>query len=190
MQVSELRLCGLKLLSPKRHQDDRGWFAETFNRQAFAAAGLPVDFPQDNLSLSQRGVLRGLHYQFRQPQGKLIRVLSGSVWDVVVDLRRSSPDFGRSFGLELRPRNGHGDLEMLWVPEGFAHGFLVLSDWAEVQYKVTRPYDPGGEATLLWNDPEVGIVWPLERLEGVAPLVSPKDAAGTRLSQAIPFSQT
>ena len=180
MQVLELGLGDLKLLSPQRHQDERGWFTETFNRAAFARAGLPVEFAQDNQSFSSQGVLRGLHLQVRQPQGKLIRVLSGCIWDVAVDLRPTSPSYGQSFGLELCPRNAAGDLEMLWIPEGFAHGFLVLSEAAEVLYKVTRPYDPGGEQTVLWNDPDLQVAWPLDRLNGQQPLVSAKDAAGLR----------
>lgn len=182
MQISDMGLRGLKLISPPRHEDNRGWFAEAFNRQAFADAGLPADFPQDNQSFSRKAVLRGMHYQVRQPQGKLIRVLQGHIWDVVLDLRRSSPDFGRWTAVELRPRNEAGDLQMFWIPEGFAHGFLTLSDTAEVLYKVTRPYDPGGEHTILWNDPDLNIDWPLHRLDGTPPVISSKDAAG------IPFS--
>lgn len=184
MRVVELGLSGLQLVSPERHQDSRGWFTEAFNQEAFAKAGLPSSFVQDNQSFSNQGVLRGMHCQVRKPQGKLIRVLSGRIWDVVVDLRRDSKTLGQSFGLELRPRNEQGELEMLWIPEGFAHGFLVLSECAEVLYKVTRPYDPGGEQTLLWNDPALGIEWPLHRLPEQTLVVSPKDAAGLRLSEA------
>ena len=186
MHMKEVGLCGLKLVSAARHEDDRGWFAETFNRQKFAQAGLPTEWAQDNQSCSRHGVLRGLHSQTRTPQGKLIRVLSGCIWDVAVDLRRGSPHFGRWFGVELKARGMNNDLEMLWIPEGFAHGFLVLSDHAEVLYKVNQPYDPGGEQTLLWNDPEVGVQWPLGRLHG-APILSAKDAPGLPLAEVSLF---
>lgn len=192
MQVLSSGLCDVKLLSPQRHQDDRGWFAEMFNAARFQAEGLPSTFVQDNQSFSRFGTLRGLHYQLRQPQGKLIRVLSGHIWDVVVDLRRSSPDFGRYAAFALRPMDEENRLQMLWIPEGFAHGFLVLSPTAEVLYKVTRPYDPGGERTLLWNDPALGIPWPLEQLRAgeatvSAPILSPKDAKGVRLGEVETF---
>jgi dTDP-4-dehydrorhamnose 3,5-epimerase len=187
MQIFDLGLRDLKLISPRRHQDSRGWFAETFNRKFFLDAGLPVDFSQDNQSFSRHGVLRGLHYQVRQPQGKLIRVLNGHIWDVAVDLRRSSPDFGRWTAVELRAPSAEEELEMLWIPEGFAHGFLVLSEVAEVSYKVTRPYDPGGEHTIFWNDPQLQIAWPLDRLNGTGPIVSDKDASGLAFSEAEHF---
>ena len=187
MQVSEIGLRGLKLVSARHYQDSRGWFAETFNSQNFASAGLPAEWAQDNQSCSRHGVLRGLHFQTRNPQGKLIRVLSGSIWDVVVDLRRESPDFGRWFGIELQAQNTEGRIEMLWIPEGFAHGFLVLSDHAEVLYKVTRPYDPGGEQTLLWSDPHLAIPWPLARLQGGRPLLSAKDDAGLPLAEVTAY---
>ena len=187
MQVLDTDLRDVKLLRPLRHRDTRGWFAEMFNAAAFAAAGLPSVLAQDNQSFSARGVLRGLHYQLRQPQGKLVRVLSGQIWDVVVDLRRDSPELGRWVAFELRPRTVEGELETLWIPEGYAHGFLVLSETAEVLYKVTQPYDPGGEHTLLWNDPALGIEWPLDRLGGAAPVLSPKDAAGVPFAEAALF---
>ncbi len=187
MQVSQIGLCGLKLVAAPQHEDSRGWFAETFNGQAFATAGLPTTWAQDNQSHSRHGVLRGLHFQTRRPQGKLIRVLSGTIWDVAVDLRRESPDCGHWFGMELQPQNRAGCLQMLWIPEGFAHGFLVLSDHAEVLYKVTQPYDPGGEQTLLWNDPELAIAWPLDRLQCGRPILSPKDEKGVRLADAALF---
>ena len=183
MQVSELGLRDLKLLRPRRHEDDRGWFSEVFRDEAFAHAGLPCKFPQENQSFSRHGVLRGLHAQVRQPQGKLVRVLSGCIWDVAVDLRRASPTFGRALGLELRA-SCEGPLEMLWIPEGFAHGFLVLSESAEVLYNVTRPYDPGGEQTIRWDDPDLCIDWPVQRLTGTQPIVSAKDAAGLRFADA------
>ena len=182
MQVRNLGLRGLQLFLPERRRDERGWFTETFNAAAFRDVGLPSSFAQDNSSFSHHGVLRGLHLQVRQPQGKLIRVLSGHIWDVAVDLRRASPTFGRWLGVDLRAHSGGGDVELLWIPEGFAHGFLVLSQTAEVAYKVTRPYDPGGEQTLLWNDPDLGIDWPLDLIAGGAPVVSAKDAAGVGLA--------
>ncbi len=187
MRVSDLGLCGLKLITPRRFQDERGWFTETFNQQAFASAGLPREFAQDNQSHSRHGVLRGLHCQVRQPQGKLVRVLSGRIWDVAVDMRRGSESFAQWFGVELTPLTSAGDLEMLWIPEGFAHGFLVLSVTADVQYKVTRPYDPEGEQTILWNDPDLNIRWPLAQLQEPLPIVSPKDAAGLRFADAEGF---
>lgn len=184
MQIGDTRLRDVKLLQPKRYRDERGWFAETFNADTFRTAGLPGNFVQDNQSLSISGVLRGLHYQVEQPQGKLIRVLSGRIWDVAVDLRRDSPDFGKWAGFDLQPRNPGGELEMLWIPEGFAHGFLVLSESAEVLYKTTRGYYPAGERTILWNDPTLAIEWPLHELGARAVSVSPKDAAGTAFQQA------
>lgn len=187
MQIFDLGLRDLKLISPQRHEDARGWFAETFNRKAFEKLGLPVDFHQDNQSFSRHGVLRGLHYQVRQPQGKLIRVLSGHIWDVAVDLRQDSPDFGRWTAVELRAAAASCPVEMLWIPEGFAHGFLVLSEAAEVSYKVTRPYDPGGEETIRWNDPDLAIAWPLERLGGAEPIISAKDADGRQFAEAPHF---
>ncbi len=131
-----------------------------------------------------RGVLRGLHYQLGKPQGKLVRVLSGHIWDVAVDLRRNSPDFGRWAGFHLKPFNDSGEIQMLWIPEGFAHGFLVLSDTAEVLYKTTNPYYPEGERTILWDDPTLQITWPLEALGHLIPMVSPKDAQGTLFASA------
>ena len=180
-------LCDVKLVSARRHQDARGWFAEMFNAASFAAAGLPSIFAQDNQSFSSQGVLRGLHYQVQQPQGKLIRVLQGHIWDVVVDVRRSSREFGRWQAFDLRPVTEEGAPEMLWIPEGYAHGFLVLSTLAEVLYKVTRPYDPGGERTILWNDRDLAIPWPTADSSGGAPLISPKDAQGTRFREAEVF---
>ena len=136
---------------------------------------------QDNQSLSRRGVLRGLHFQVGHPQGKLIRVLGGEIWDVAVDVRPGSSTFGRWEGFRLRPVDDEGELEMLWIPEGFAHGFLVLSDVAEVLYKVTDVYFPAGERTIRWDDPELGIDWPLGELAGGMPIVSDKDAHGAGL---------
>jgi dTDP-4-dehydrorhamnose 3,5-epimerase len=183
MQVFETKLHDVKLLQPTRHGDDRGWFAEIFNATAFDRVGLPSSFVQDNQSSSAHGVLRGLHYQLDQPQGKLVRVLSGHIWDVILDLRRSSPTFGQWAGFHLRPRNAAGELEMLWVPEGFAHGFLVLSETAEILYKTTRLYSPTGERCILWNDPALAIAWPLDQLT-TAPTLSPKDVKGVPFAQA------
>lgn len=168
------------VLEPQVFGDARGFFFESWNRRAFAqAAGRDWEFVQDNHSASARGVLRGLHYQVRQPQGKLVRVVAGEVYDVAVDLRRASPTFGRWVGERLSAENHR----MLWVPPGFAHGFLVLSDRAEFLYKATDYYAPQHERTLLWNDPALGIAWPLEG----EPLLKPKDAAGAPLAQAETF---
>src|SRR6202042_3771923 len=184
MQVINTPLHDVKLLEPRRFGDSRGWFAEVFNQETCAVAGLPANFVQDNQSFSSRGVLRGLHYQLGRPQGKLVRVLSGHIWDVAVDLRRDSPDFGRWAAFDLKPRNDDGELELLWIPEGFAHGFLVLSETAEVLYKTTRGYYPPGERSVLWNDPELSIPWPLDQLAGVEVSVSVKDAKGALLRNA------
>lgn len=184
MQVHNTPLNDVKLIQPRRFGDSRGWFTEVFNRDTFAQAGLPSQFVQDNQSYSVKGVLRGLHYQLDKPQGKLIRVLSGHIWDVAVDLRRNSPQFGEWAGFDLKPFNSAGELEMLWIPEGFAHGFIVLSDTAEVHYKTTDFYYPPGERTILWNDPAIKIQWPLEALGNSNPVVSTKDADGSLLADA------
>ena len=184
MQVLDTPLRDVKLVSPRRFGDDRGWFAEVFNGQAFAAAGLPGSFVQDNQSFSSRGVLRGLHYQLGKPQGKLVRVLSGHIWDVAVDIRRGSPDFGKYAGFHLKPLSDAGELQLLWIPEGFAHGFLVLSTTAEVLYKTTDLYHPAGERCIAWDDPTLAIPWPLDQLGGMAPSVSGKDAKGSAFESA------
>lgn len=164
------------IIEPRVFGDDRGFFFESFNLQAFRElTGLVVDFVQDNHSKSAKNVLRGLHYQIKQPQGKLVRVVQGKVFDVAVDLRRSSPSFGRWVGVHLSAENK----KQLWVPAGFAHGFLVMSQSAEFLYKTTDYYAPEHERSLLWNDPELGIVWPLDG--GVQ--LSAKDV------QALPFAQ-
>ena len=150
-------------------------------RKPFASLAFPTDFVQDNQSFSARGVLRGLHYQLEKPQGKLVRVLSGHIWDVAVDLRRESPDFGKWAGFDLKPLNAAGEVEMLWIPEGFAHGFLVLSTTAEVLYKTTDGYFPAGERCIRWDDPTLNIAWPLEGLE---PSISAKDAVGKAWAEA------
>jgi len=178
MQIVDTKLKDVKLIRPKVHGDDRGWFAEVFNANAFKAAGLPVHFPQDNQSFSRRGVLRGLHYQLGQPQGKLVRALSGHIWDVAVDLRPGSPQFGQWAGFDLRGE----ELEFLWIPEGFGHGFIVLSETANVLYKTTDFYSPRGERCVRWDDPKLAITWPLEGVE--KPLVSGKDAVAPMLDEA------
>jgi dTDP-4-dehydrorhamnose 3,5-epimerase len=178
MQLVDTPLRDVKLVRPAQHGDDRGWFAEVFNARSFAAVGLPDHFVQDNQSSSRRGVLRGLHYQVDQPQGKLVRVLSGHIWDVAVDIRPGSPDFGKWAGFHLRGE----DLDFLWIPEGFAHGFVVLSETASVLSKTTRFYHPAGERCILWNDPTLAITWPLAAIG--EPQVSGKDAAGLLLQHA------
>lgn len=165
------------LIEPRVFGDQRGFFMETYQARQFAEAGIPNEFVQDNHSGSQQGSLRGLHYQIRQPQGKLVRVVVGEVFDVAVDLRRSSPTFGRWESARLSAENKI----QIWVPPGFAHGFYVLSDWAEIVYKATDFYAPEWERTLLWNDPQIGIDWPL--IEG-QPILSTKDAQGTHFNQA------
>ena len=177
MKVIETSIPDVLIIEPKVFGDERGFFYESFNAAAFeAATGLKRQFVQDNHSKSQRGVLRGLHYQIQQPQGKLVRVVAGEVFDVAVDLRKSSPSFGRWFGTHLSAQNQH----QLWIPEGFAHGFVVLSETAEFLYKTTDYYAPEHERSLLWNDPELGIEWPFDE----APQLSAKDQAGKRLSDA------
>ncbi|QGZ29001.1 dTDP-4-dehydrorhamnose 3,5-epimerase [Stutzerimonas stutzeri] len=181
MKVIETDIPDVLIIEPKVFGDERGFFYESFNAAAFeAATGLKRTFVQDNHSKSQRGVLRGLHYQIQQPQGKLVRVVAGEVFDVAVDLRRSSPSFGRWVGTHLSAQNQR----QLWIPEGFAHGFVVLSESAEFLYKTTDYYAPAHERSLLWNDPQIGIAWPFQEL----PQLSPKDAAGKILSEAELFA--
>lgn len=174
-------LPGVLLIQPKVVGDDRGFLMETFREAEFAAAGIEGPFVQENHSLSRRGTLRGLHYQIRQPQGKLVRAVAGSIFDVAVDLRRRSPDFGRWIGAELSAANR----QQMWIPGGFAHGFYVLSEAAEVVYKLTDYYAPEWERTLLWNDARLGIEWPL--LDNLPPLLSARDARGTPLDQVEVF---
>jgi len=176
MQVTPTAIPDVKLVEPKVFGDDRGFFFESWNRRALAAAGIDVDFVQDNHSRSRRGVLRGLHYQVEHAQGKLVRCAIGAVFDVVVDLRRSSPTFGRALGMTLSAENRR----MLWVPPGFAHGFLVVSESADFLYKTTDYWYPQHERTLLWNDPALRIDWPLDG----APTLAAKDAAGTPFAAA------
>ncbi len=168
------------VLEPKVFSDARGFFFESHNRKAFAqATGLDIEFVQDNHSRSSKNVLRGLHYQIRQAQGKLVRVTAGEIWDVAVDLRRASPSFGRWTATRLDAASRR----MIWVPAGFAHGFLVLSEHAEVQYKATGYYAPEHERTLLWNDPALAIAWPLAG----EPVMADKDRRGTPLARAETF---
>jgi dTDP-4-dehydrorhamnose 3,5-epimerase len=176
MNVAATALADVKLIEPKVFGDARGFFFESWNARTLAQAGIDATFVQDNHSRSRRGVLRGLHYQIERPQGKLVRVAVGEVFDAVVDLRRSSPTFGRSLGVVLSEANKR----MLWVPAGFAHGFLVLSESADFLYKTTDYWHPEHERTLLWNDPALGIAWPLDG----EPIVAAKDAAGVPLAQA------
>lgn len=181
MKVVETDLPGVLILEPRVFGDERGFFQETWNAETFKALGLDLHFVQDNHSRSQRGVLRGLHYQDPQPQGKLVRVTAGAVFDVAVDIRRSSPHFGRWTGVELSAANKR----MLWVPEGFAHGFLCLADDTDFLYKCTDFYRPAQEHALLWNDPAIGIDWPLGDIE---PQFSAKDAVAKPLAEARTFA--
>jgi dTDP-4-dehydrorhamnose 3,5-epimerase len=180
VEVIATSLADVKLIAPRIFGDARGFFMESWNAAAFAAAGIDATFVQDNHSRSARGVLRGLHYQSPHAQGKLVRVVAGAVFDVAVDLRRSSPDFGRWFGTELSAANQR----MLWVPPGFAHGFLTLTDDTDFLYKCTTPYAPAHEQCLAWDDPAVGIDWPLD---GITPQQSAKDQAGRALADAVTF---
>jgi dTDP-4-dehydrorhamnose 3,5-epimerase len=181
MKVEALAIPEVLLITPRVFGDARGFFMESWNRRAFAAAGLDLDFVQDNHSRSQQGVLRGLHYQIRQPQGKLVRVVAGAVFDVAVDLRRSSPYFGQWVGATLSAENQ----QMLWVPPGFAHGFYVLSESADFLYKTTEFYAPEAERCVIWNDPDIAIDWPL--LDNNLPLLASKDAAGLSLPKSETF---
>jgi dTDP-4-dehydrorhamnose 3,5-epimerase len=169
------------LIEPRVYGDERGFFMETYRAKLFEETGLPTEFVQDNHSSSRRGTLRGLHYQIRQPQGKLVRVIAGEVFDVAVDLRRQSQTFGRWVGETLSADNRR----QIWIPAGFAHGFYVLSEHAELVYKTTDYYAPEWERTLLWNDADVGIAWPL--LEGVPVTLSEKDKVGRPLGIAEVF---
>jgi len=180
MKVIPTAIPDVLILEPKVHGDDRGFFLESWNRRAFAeAVGRDVEFVQDNHSRSAKNVLRGLHYQLHHTQGKLVRVVAGEVFDAVVDVRRSSPTFGVSVGVTLSAANHR----MFWVPEGLAHGFLVTSDYAEFLYKTTDYYAPKHEKTLLWNDPALGIAWPLDG----EPLLKPADARGLPLADLETF---
>jgi dTDP-4-dehydrorhamnose 3,5-epimerase len=176
MKFTPAKLNDILILEPRFFQDERGFFTEMYQARRFAESGIPDAFVQDNLSGSRRGVLRGLHYQICKPQGKLVRVTEGEVFDVAVDLRRHSPTFGQWMEMYI---SAHNHIQ-LWIPPGFAHGFYVLSEWAELLYKVTDFYAPECERTLLWNDPQVGIAWPLIG----TPLISDKDQCGKPFSDA------
>ena len=180
MKITSTAIPEVLLFEPVVHKDDRGYFMETFRKSLFDERGLHMDFVQDNQSMSKKGALRGLHYQLEHPQGKLARVLSGQVFDVAVDLRRSSPSFGHWVGEVLSAENR----KQLWIPPGFAHGFLVLSDTAELSYKCTDYFHPEDEHSLLWRDPEVHIKWP--EIDGKITL-SEKDQAAKMLPEAPVF---
>ena len=181
IKVTRCEIEGLCVIEPKVFFDERGYFVETYNENDFKAEGFDVRFVQDNQSMSVKGVLRGLHFQKEHPQGKLVRCLKGRVYDVAVDLRASSPTFGKWFGVELTAENK----KQFFVPEGFAHGFLVLSDEAEFAYKCTDFYHPGDEGGLYWNDPQIGIEWPVE--EGMELIISEKDQKWGGLSETFRF---
>ena len=181
MKVEEARLPGVLLLTPAIYSDERGAFMETYNQRQMTEAGLPSNWVQDNFSISKKNVVRGIHYQVTQPQGKLVRVTHGAVWDVVVDLRRSSPTFGQHVSAELSGENGR----MMWIPVGFGHGFVVLSEQAGFAYKVTDYYSPAGERTIAWNDPDLAIPWPVTAENAI---VSRKDRLGASFRSAEVFS--
>lgn len=174
MEVIPTPLEGAALIQPRVFGDERGFFMESWNAASFAQAGLPHEFVQDNHSRSSKGVLRGMHFQNPSPQGKLVRVVSGAVFDAIVDLRRDSATFGQWYGVALSAENKR----MLWVPEGFAHGFLTLEDNTDFLYKCTSIYAPESEHCLAWDDRDIGIAWPLERLSGSRPVISQKDLLG------------
>lgn len=182
MNIRPTSIPGVLVIEPKVFYDERGFFLESYQKKQFQEAGIGADFVQDNHSKSCRGTLRGLHYQIRQSQGKLIRVIAGEVFDVAVDLRKHSPTFGQWFGEYLSAESKR----MMWVPEGFAHGFYVTSPEAEVLYKASDYYAPQWERCILWNDPEIGIQWPVG---GETPVLSPKDARGMLLREAEVFDQ-
>ncbi|GAB4356819.1 MAG: dTDP-4-dehydrorhamnose 3,5-epimerase [Gammaproteobacteria bacterium] len=177
MEVSTTSLPGVLLLTPKRFRDERGFFQQLYHSSDYAAAGIDQPFAQDNLSFSGSGVLRGLHFQHPMPQGKLVTVLAGAIFDVAVDIRRGSPTFGRWFGVELSADNGH----QLWIPGGFAHGFCVMGESALCHYKCTGLYAPEYEAAIRWNDPQLAIDWPVTN-----PVVSEKDASASTLAELDP----
>jgi len=183
MVVTPTALPEVLLIEPKVFGDARGYFKEVFHRDRYREHGIDLDFVQDNVSTSQQGVVRGLHFQTPQPQGKLVQAIVGAVFDVAVDIRRDSPRFGQWVGVELTAENHH----QLWIPPGFAHGFAVLTPSATFVYKCTEYYDPAGDRSLLWNDPEVGIAWPIDQ-----PTLSARDQKGTRLrdiptDELVPF---
>lgn len=180
MRATPTAIAGVLVIEPRVFADERGFFFESYNERAFAeATGVAGKFVQDNHSRSVKNTVRGLHYQIQQPQGKLVRVVAGEIFDVVVDLRRNSPTFGQWAGRHLSAENKN----MLWIPAGFAHGFAVLSDYADFLYKTTDYWAPQHERTLLWNDPDLAIAWPLAG----EPILAAKDRAGRRLSEAEVF---
>jgi dTDP-4-dehydrorhamnose 3,5-epimerase len=181
MELIPTAIDGVLIVEPKVFGDERGFFLESWNQATFAKLGLDLDFVQDNHSRSARGVLRGMHYQLPNPQGKLVRVVAGCVFDAVVDMRKASPTFGKWVGVELSAANKR----MLWVPPGMAHGFLTLEDGTDFLYKCTAPYLPANEHSLAWDDPSVGIEWPLD---GIEPQLSAKDRAGRPLAEAETFA--
>ncbi|MGB5598954.1 MAG: dTDP-4-dehydrorhamnose 3,5-epimerase [Thiothrix litoralis] len=182
MKIIPTHIPDVLILEPQVFGDARGFFMETWNAKTFADAGLNLNFVQDNHSRSRQGTLRGMHYQIKHPQGKLVRVTSGKVFDVAVDLRQSSPTFGQWAGAELSDENHR----MLWVPPGFAHGFYVMSESADFLYKCTDLYAPEYDRSLHWNDPSIGIEWPL--VNGAAPTISAKDEAGKNWQEADKFA--
>jgi len=179
MKIHQTPISGALILEPKVFSDDRGFFLESYSGRTFAEVGIKDQFVQDNHSSSKRGVLRGLHYQVQKPQGKLVRVVSGEVLDIFVDLRRSSPTFGRWHSVKLSAENKL----LAWIPAGLAHGFCVVSDTADVLYKSTEFYYPELERTILWNDPDLAVDWGTQN-----PLLSPKDQRGTRFRDAATFA--
>lgn len=180
MRIQDTSLPGVMLITPAIYRDDRGAFCETYNQRWMEEAGLPVAWPQDNFSLSKKNVLRGIHYQVIQTQGKLVRVTHGAVLDVAVDLRRSSPTFAQHLAVELSGENGR----MLWIPPGFGHAFLALTDGVGFSYKVTDFYSAAGERTIAWNDPELAIPWPIAAEDAI---ISDKDRSGALLRDAETF---
>ncbi len=178
MNVEPTAIPDVLLLIPRVFEDERGFFMETYQAEKFAALGVRASFVQDNHSRSKQGVLRGLHYQIRQPQGKLIRAVLGEIFDVAVDIRRASPTFGKWVGARLSAENK----QQLWIPAGFAHGYYVMSEWAEIVYKATDYYAPQWERAILWNDPQIAVEWPV--WPDVPLLLSSKDRDGVLLSQA------
>jgi len=177
MKVQQTSLPGVLVLTPQIFKDSRGEFSETFNLRKIEEAGLPGVWVQDNFSLSKKNVLRGIHYQITQPQGKLVRVAHGAVLDVAVDIRRASNTFGKYFAIELNAESGN----MLWIPQGFGHAFLALTDQVAFAYKVTDYYSPASERTIVWNDPEIAIPWPVDAADAI---ISDKDQAGSLLRDA------
>lgn len=180
MNVIRSAIPDVLMIDPKSFGDSRGFFFESYNRRVLEPHGIHGEFVQDNHSRSAKNVLRGLHYQIRQPQGKLVRVVAGAVFDVAVDIRRSSPTFGKWVGETLSADN----MRMLWIPPGFAHGFVVVSDYAEFLYKATDYWAPEHERSILWNDPDLAIAWPID----AAPTLAAKDAAAKRLAEAEVFA--